>query len=241
MFENYKLGVHSSSVKYESGIDYTSDLSISTEDYLKKDKYGNIVGMCWASSARFTLVLASDSWIPVADGAIILTESEQTPAEMIPENSTYAYNTSDYKCWKYENDTWIEQPDIIEFKNSDNIVLFSKKDCITTVDIKNFRGDSVFTAEGNNFVSIRIDSELSGKLGQGFYSVDICRTVNNDTVLIRRIPLSIVSNSTDAVFGNLGEQCPTHKTVNINKSCNVTNVTIGQQGTGELAPATLEE
>ena len=219
MFDNYKLGVQSTTVAYKKDSDSSNSLYISTTDYIKKDKYGNIISLSWPSSTRFELNLTSDIWVPIADGAIVFTESGKTPSGTTPDNTSYAYNTSDCKCWKYIDNDWVEQEDIIEFKNSGLVVLFSNRDCTTRVDIKNFRNDIVFTISGNNIVTINVDDELSTKLGQGFYNVDIYRVDENTTLLTRRIPLSIGEVSSNGAIGN---QNNCQNTINVNKFCNIT-------------------
>lgn len=200
MFDNYRLGVQSTAVDCEYESVSSNDVYVSSSDYVKKDKYGNIVGLCWASLSRFTLDITSDTWIPIADDAIVLTEAGDEPLNIIPDNEIFAYNTVDCRCWKYEIDKWIEEPDITEFKNSNNVVLFSKKDCMTRIVIRNFRDDVVFAADGDGKVIIKVDDELSEMLNQGIYTVEVYRVSDNDTILIRRIPLSISGNISDDTF-----------------------------------------
>lgn len=163
-----------------------------TPGFVQKDDYGNVARLQWTPDARFVFEVTSDCWIPVYEGSVILNQEGQTPFDVATTCDTFAYNTADYKCWKNECGTWVEQNDIVTNPSSRTAILFSKRSDSTRVIIKNFREEVVRTFEstGNN-VSIEVDDTLAQELLQGYYNMDVY-LVGTDTVRhIRRIAISI--------------------------------------------------
>jgi hypothetical protein len=224
MFNNYTLGVHSSSSGCVCNSGQGSDVISTVSDYSVEDKYGNIVRLNWSPSARFTINLTSDIWAPIAVGAKVLSTAGATPYKMAGTEGAYVYNTNDCKCWKYVSGRWVEEADIAEFPDSGAVVLFSTKNCITRVSIKNFRGESIFSIDENsNIVNLQVDDTLSNILMQGFYNLDIYKIYNNETRLVRRIPLSVgYSNENSSSQGSVHVQRP-NKGFTTDDTLNFTN------------------
>ena len=169
-----------------------------TPGTVQKDDYGNIVQLQWTPTARFSFCVTSDSWLPVFENSIILNNPGQTPCDVAGTNGDYAYNTVDFKCWRYKDCFWIEQDDIAVDSSSKTVVLFSNKNGVTRAVVKNFRGEPIRTFESiGNQVTISIDDNFSNLLKQGYYAMDVY-LVNTDVIrYCRRIPISVGIYSVD--------------------------------------------
>jgi hypothetical protein len=157
-----------------------------------KDDYGNVVKLQWTPTARFSVNITSDSWVPVVDGSVILNQPGQTPHDVVGINGDLAYNTADYKCWMYLGGTWKEQDDIATQDRGKTIMLFSSQAGMTRAVLKNFRGEQLHVIEGvGNTATLTIDDELSDKLLQGYYNIDVYLVLNSTTKFIRKISVSV--------------------------------------------------
>ena len=73
-------------------------------------------------------------------------------------------------------------PDIINKDSTDTI----------SISIYNFRGESIFDYKTSDVdITINVDDTLSGVLVQGFYYIDICRCTDDETLLLKRLSLSV--------------------------------------------------
>lgn len=178
-----------------------------TPGFVQKDDYGNIARLQWTPETRFSFDLTSDTWIPVPEGSVVFNQTGQNPLDTTATCNTYAYNTADYKCWKNDCGTWVEQTDVFVDTTSSTAILFSQKSKSTRAIIKNFREEVVRTFDNiGNTVNIVVDDTLAQELLQGYYNIDMY-VVGSDTIrYVRRIAVSI---------GNYVD-----KTNNINCGCN---------------------
>ena len=157
-----------------------------------KDAYGNVVKLQWTPIDRFSVDITSNSWIPVLDDSIILNQSGQTPYDVAGVEGRFAYNTSDYRCWKFSKGGWEEQSEIASQDAGKTIMLFSNKSGLTRIVLKNFRGEPVHTAESiGDTVTLTIDDALSEKLLQGYYNMYVYLVSGNTTKFIRKISVSV--------------------------------------------------
>ena len=211
MFSNYGPGVRTS----QNGCGcHTGTPPIITQGSpanATTDNYGNITKLQWAPTARFTINITSDEWVPIKEGSKVFNVSGVTPAGVPGYDGLYAYNTVDGKCWKYSVTQWEEEPEIVYFPNSDTVVLFSNANCVTKVSIKNFRGEPIFTAEDDDTsVELTVDDALANILMQGYYNMDVYQSTSTSTRLVRRIPLSISyseQNNNQQSFPSVGNSC----------------------------------
>lgn len=207
LFSNYKPGVHTCDVHHHT----VSEGSFDNDGYnIKKDAYGNITDIKWMPESRFTLSITSDTILPIYHNSIILKEVDETPLKLPGYSGQFAYNTSDYLCWKFDGITWIEQDDIEIFEHSNITVTFSNKRCSTRAVIRNFRGDVLFSKESEgSVVEIPVDDELSELLMQGAYYIYVYQIMDNSSKYVRRISLSISYDvngptSSHPSFGQVG-------------------------------------
>ena len=178
-----------------------------TPGFIQKDDYGNIARLQWTPETRVSFDLTSDAWIPIPEGSIVLNQAGQTPFDAAATCNTYAYNTADYKCWKNDCGTWVEQTGMFVDTSSNTAILFSDESKSTRAIIKNFREEVVRTFENvGNTVSIVVDDTLAQELLQGYYNIDIYVVGSNIIRHVRRIAVSI-GNHVD-------------KTNNVNCGCN---------------------
>lgn len=192
MFENYRPGVQVGNHNCDCHSNEIIKPQHSGPVNIEKDEFGNINRLQWAPDARFTINLTSDTNLPIVSGSQILRVSGITPMSISGWEGLLAYNIVDFKCWKYSNDNWIELPEIETCSSSDAIITFSNDNAVTRVSIKNFRGESIFSDDNKgNIVPLTFDDILAKVLLQGFYYVDIYQLIDNNSRLVRRIPLSI--------------------------------------------------
>lgn len=228
MFSNYKLGTV---VSEHDHCDHKH--TCVTPGFAQTDDYGNIIRFQWTPDARFTFEVTSDSWIPVPGSSIALTQSGQLPDDVATVCDTYAYNTVDYRCWKNDCGTWLEQPDIYIDSNSSTSLLFSDTSKSTRVVIKNFREEVIRTFESaSNTVTINVDDELAEQLLQGYYNMDVYLVGNTSIRRIRRIGISIGNYTEDS--DNCDSDC--HKPVPIIPNPSLENE---QKNSWELSRATI--
>lgn len=198
MFSNYTVGTV---VSQHDHCDHKH--TCVTPGFAQTDDYGNIVRFQWTPDARFNFEVTSDSWIPVPEGSISLTQSGQLPDDIATVCDTFAYNTVDYRCWKNDCGTWLEQPEISIDPQSRTRLLFSDKSKSTRVVIKNFREEVVQTFESSgNTVSIVVDDTLAEQLLQGYYNMDVYLVGTSMIRHIRRIVVSIGNYVDDSVQCN---------------------------------------
>ena len=195
MFSNYTVGTV---VSQQDHCDHKH--TCVTPGFAQTDDYGNIVRFQWTPDARFNFEVTSDSWIPVPEGSIALTQSGQLPDDIATVCDTFAYNTVDYRCWKNDCGNWLEQPEISIDPQSRTRLLFSDKSKSTRVVIKNFREEVVQTFESSgNTVSIVVDDTLAEQLLQGYYNMDVYLVGTSMIRHIRRITVSIGNYVDDSV------------------------------------------
>ena len=207
------LGVQSSSNGDKDNSSERNTTVYPANDCTVEDRYGNIESIRWPQMARFTIRLTSDKWIPVAPGSLVLRVTGETPINTEAENGIYAYNIVDCKCWKRVNDEWAEEINVVEFPDSPIIELFSSVDCTTTLSINNFRGECIYTArEDGNSVDLNIDDTLADILHQGCYTAHICKVIDDETKLIRCIPITVTNaECSDTKF--VGAESPSGITI----------------------------
>jgi hypothetical protein len=192
MFSNY---TNVTQVAQEDGCCHKQTTPVTghnTDVLAQKDEYGNIIKLQWTPNDRFTLNLTSDTWMPIFDSSKVLEEPGETPDDADGQLNMYAYNLSDWKCWKHDGDKWVEQSAIESPHGSSTTVLFSMKNSSTRISIKNFRGDTVYTVENEgNWLPFTVDDTLSQLLLQGYYNIDVYQITQTLTRHIRRISASI--------------------------------------------------
>lgn len=198
MFSNYGPGVRTSQNGCGCHTGTPPTITQGSPVNTTTDNYGNIIRLQWAPTARFTINITSDEWVPIMEGSKVFNVSGVTPAGVPGYDGLYAYNTVDGKCWKYSGTQWEEEPEIVSSPNSNTVILFSNDNCVTKVSIKNFRGEPIFTAEDNDSgVELAVDDTLANILMQGYYNMDVYQSTDTSTRLVRRIPLSISYSEQD--------------------------------------------
>lgn len=188
MFQNYGIGVNTSIKNETPDVMSASPSSALTE---VKDLYGNIVGLVWNSRERFSIELTSDTILPVDKGSLILKETGATP-EVDGTFGMYAYNTVDYKCWRYADGKWDESDNMVFPTNGDSFEIFSNPNSSILVEFINFRGDVIHRlTHDSNTVCFAYDDEVAKVLQQGTYVANVYQVANGENRLVRKIKVTV--------------------------------------------------
>ena len=191
MFKNYSNGV--STTPSSCSLNDILSSSALVTPVAETDRYGNIIGLQWAESSKFNLILTSDSKLPIASDALVLRTSGEVPSGDYDGKYSAAYNIADSRCWLFSNDAWNEQDEILVSNKGEDLEVFSKEGCSTKASILTFRGSIIHECvqDGNN-VCIAIDDNLSDRLKQGTYTIVVSREFEGVTTVVRSISVSIL-------------------------------------------------
>lgn len=142
-----------------------------------------IIGYCWNTGDRFIFKYSADKIIHVEKNAIIYYETGEVPDEDT-QGSLYqrAYNIADLKCWicKSSDQMIYKWEEVIPFSYPINGKAVEiecsqlSRDITCSLNIKNFRGETVFNIDFDDPANIEldIDENLSALLKAGNWRFD---------------------------------------------------------------------